>query len=213
MRNCVDDLKKIEAAVLKAESTTSGEIVPIIYNKCCNTSWVFPLVFLILLVIWQFIQENYFPINSWDGNLMVQVALPLLLISVLSLFLGNILIIQRFFISKRRREKNVEDRAELEFYRLVSSKTKNKIGILLFVSLMERYSVVLADESISSKLPPETWNEVLKLLNSKMNSKELAKGFVPAIEKCGELLASRFPRDPQDTNELANYPILRLDSD
>lgn len=213
MRNSVDDLKKIEAAVKKAESTTSGEIVPIIYNKCCNTSFVFPLVFLILFVIWRFFQENYFPINIWDGNLMVQVALPVLLISVFSFFLGKILIIQRFFISRRRREKEVEDRAELEFHRLVSLKTENKIGILLFVSLMERYSVVLADESVSKKLPPETWNEVLKLLNSQMSSKELAKGFVPAIEKCGELLTSHFPRDPQDKNELANYPILRLDSD
>jgi len=213
MRNYVDDLKKIEAAVKKAESTTSGEIVPIIYNKCSNTSFVFPLVFLILFVIWRFFQENYFPINSWDGNLMVQVALPVLLISIFSFFLGKILIIQRFFISRRRREKEVEDRAELEFHRLVSLKTQNKTGILLFVSLMERYSVVLADESISKKLPPETWNEVLKLLNSQMSSKELAKGFVPAIEKCGELLTSHFPRDPQDKNELANYPILRLDSD
>lgn len=76
---------------------------------------------------------------------------------------------------------------------------------------MERYSVVLADKAISEKLPPETWNDVLKILNSGMKSHQLAKGFVPAVEKCGELLAAHFPIKKDDMNELPNYPILRLD--
>jgi uncharacterized membrane protein len=44
-----------------------------------------------------------------------------------------------------------------------------------------------------------------------MSSKNLSKGFIPAIEKCGELLAAHFPRNTEDENELPNHPILRND--
>lgn len=207
----VGDMKKIEEAVRKAELGTSGEIVPIIYNKCSNTSFVFPFLFLVLFLSWHAIQDAYFPVNYWEGNLFLQLVVPPVVLAVLSFLLSRVSWVQRRFIPKKRREKVVQDRAELEFYRLGIPNTQGRTGILLFVSLMERYSVVLADKGISDKLPPETWKEVLEILNSKMSPSDLEKAFVPAIEKCGELLAQYFPRDPQDSNELANYPILRLD--
>lgn len=211
MKHNPDDLKKIEAAVKAAELKTSGEIVPIIYNKCSNTSFIFPLLFLVLFIGWHSVQDTYFPVNYWEGNLLLQVAFPPVLLGILAFILSRWQPVQRLFVLKSRREKVIQDRAELEFYRCGIPQTKDKTGVLLFVSLMERYSVVLADKAITEKLPPETWNEVLLLLNSQMSYRNLAKGFVPAIEKCGELLAAYFPRTSDDTDELANYPILRKD--
>ncbi|NDD04644.1 MAG: hypothetical protein EB078_07040, partial [Proteobacteria bacterium] len=203
--------KLIEEAVRKAELKTSGEIVPIVYNKCSNTSFVFPVLFLFLFLIWHTFQDWYFPVNYWEGNLILQLGLPPLVIGLLSFFISQFAVVQRLLVPKNRREKVIRDRAELEFYRCGIPQTQEKTGILLFVSLMERYSVVLADKAISEKLPSETWTEVLKILNSGMKSHQLAKGFVPAVEKCGELLAAHFPIKKEDTNELPNYPILRLD--
>lgn len=211
MKHNPDDLKLIEEAVRKAELKTSGEIVPIIYNKCSNTSFVFPVLFLFLFLTWHTFQDWYFPVNYWEGNLILQLGLPPLVIGLLSFFISQFAVVQRLLVPKNRREKVIRDRAELEFYRCGIPQTQEKTGILLFVSLMERYSVVLADKAISEKLPSETWTEVLKILNSGMKSHQLAKGFVPAVEKCGELLAAHFPIKKEDTNELPNYPILRLD--
>jgi len=211
MKQNMDDLKHIEEAVRKAELKTSGEIVPIVYNKCSNTSFVFPILFLFTFMVWHTFQDWYFPVNFWEGNLFLQLGLPPVVLGLISFFLSRWMAVQRLLVPKSRREKVVRDRAELEFYRCGISQTKDQTGILLFVSLMERYSVVLADKSISEKLPRETWNEVLTILNSGLKSHQLAKGFVPAIEKCGELLAAHFPIKKDDTNELSNYPILRLD--
>ncbi|MFM8268870.1 MAG: TPM domain-containing protein [Pseudomonadota bacterium] len=204
-------MKKIEEAVRKAELKTSGEIVPIIYDKCSNTSFVFPLLFLVLFFFWHSVQDSFFPVNYWEGNLFLQLGLPPILTGFIAYALSRSRFVQRLLVPRSRREKVIQDRAELEFYRCGISNTQGRTGILLFVSLMERYSVVLADKAINDKLPPETWKEVLEILNSQMNEKDLEKGFVPAIEKCGELLANHFPRDPKDTNELPNYPILRQD--
>lgn len=204
-------MTKIEEAVRKAELKTSGEIIPIIYDKCSNTSFIFPLLFLVLFFLWYFVQDSFFPINYWEGNLFFQIGLPPILTGWIAYALSRSRSVQRLFVPRSRRQKVIQDRAELEFYRCGIPSTQGRTGILLFVSLMERYSVVLADKAISEKLPPETWKEVLEILNSQMSTKDLAKGFVPAIEKCGEILAKHFPIEANDKNELPNYPILRRD--
>lgn len=206
-----ESLKKIEAAVELAESKTSGEIVPIIYDKCSNTSFVFPFTFLCLFLIWNTFQDWYFPVNFWEVNLFLQLGFPPLICGALSLFLSKSHRLQRLMIPRHRREKNTRERAELEFFRSGIPQTKGRTGVLIFVSLMERWSVVLADEAISQKLPAETWQEILVILNSQITAKDLALGLVPAIEKCGQLLSMHFPKDAQDINELPNFPIFRLD--
>lgn len=206
-----ESLKKIEDAVELSERKTSGEIVPIVYDKCSNTSFVFPFTFLCLFLVWHTFQDWYFPFNFWEGNLFLQLGRPPLLCGVLSLFLSRSHRLQRLLIPRHRREKNTRERAELEFYRSGIPQTKGRTGVLIFVSLMERWSVVLADEAISKKLPAETWQEILEVLNSQMTSKDLALGLLPAIEKCGHLLAIHFPNDAQDVNELPNFPIFRTD--
>jgi|688.fasta_scaffold91561_1 putative membrane protein len=211
MKHSNEDLKLITEAVRKAELKTSGEIVPIIYNKCSNTSFIFPLLFLLFFIAWHSIQDTYFPVNYWEGNVILQLGLPPIVLGLIAFALSRWQPVQRLLVKKSRREKVVQDRAELEFYRCGIPQTKDKTGILLFVSLMERYSVVLADKAITEKLPAETWSEVLQILNSRMSSKNLSKGFIPAIEKCGELLAAHFPRNTEDENELPNHPILRND--
>ncbi|MFM8312881.1 MAG: TPM domain-containing protein [Deltaproteobacteria bacterium] len=207
----LQDMRLIENAVQKAESKTSGEIVPVIYNKCTNTQLIFPLLFILLSLTWHVLQDQWFPINFWEGHLFTQIGLPLLVVGAISFFLSQAPWVQRLFISKRRREQFVRDRAELEFYRCGIPQTQDRTGILLFVSLLERYSVVLADKRIAEKLPKETWDEVLSILNSKITPQHFAQGFVPAIEKCGDILAAHLPKEASDTDELPNQPILRLD--
>ena len=203
------DLKNIEEAVMEAEKRTVGEVVPLIYDKCSHTQFVFPFLAILVSSILYALQGAFFPVNYWDANWFLQLLLPALFALLISLLASKLDVVQRVFLSKARREKAVKEKAELEFYRCGVSGTKEKTGVLIFVSLMERYSVVLADKAISEKLPPETWNEVLNTLNSKLSTKSLSKGFLPAIKKCGDILEAHFPRKPDNTDELPNYPILR----
>ncbi len=207
----LDDLKQIEEAVRKAESTTSGEIVPVIYDKCSNTFFVFPLLFLLFFILFHLIQELYFSVNYWEGNVLLQLGLVPLLAGATSIVLSLFPIVQRLLIPKFVREQRVREKAELEFYRTGVPNTEGKTGVLIFVSLMERFSVVLADKAISEKLPPSTWSEVLKLLNENMSARNIAGGFGPAIRKCGELLSAHFPKRDGDVNELSNQVIVRCD--
>src|SRR5690606_4248707 len=90
---------------------------------------------------------------------------PILLWPIVTLILTRILsssdMVKRLFLPKEDRLSQVEQRAEIAFYRNGLKKTDGSTGILLFVSLFEHQAVILGDQSISQKLPPETWAQIL----------------------------------------------------
>lgn len=105
--------------------------------------------------------------------------------------------------------KLVELRAELEFYRHYQNQTQNRTAILLFISLLERRAVVLADKAIAEKLPAETWSEVVHLMTSELKHKDLSTGFIRAIQKCSEILSHHFPNQKHNPNELCNQLVIK----
>ncbi len=117
--------------------------------------------------------------------------------------------LQRLLTSQSDQIFQAEERAQLEFFQHQVNQTKKATGILLFVSLMEKRVVVLGDQSISQKIKPETWQEVVKLILEGIKSEKMSKGFEAGIVKCGEILSTHFPIQKNDTNELSNELILK----
>jgi putative membrane protein len=73
---------------------------------------------------------------------------------------------------------------------------------LIFVSLAERYARIIADESISARVPQAQWQAAVDALVVHMRDGRIADGFVAAIELCGRELAQNFPRTAETRDEL-----------
>jgi putative membrane protein len=129
--------------------------------------------------------------------------------SVITAILYRLPLVQRILTNKLDREAQVSMRALNEFYQLGMTKTRDQTGILIYLSMMEHQVVVLADEGISSKLPPETWQGVVDLVLQGKKDKDLESGIIAAIARCGEILSSQFPIKDDDTNELSNHLIIK----
>jgi putative membrane protein len=71
---------------------------------------------------------------------------------------------------------------------------KDRSGILIFVSLAERYARIIADEKISARVPQSKWQAAIDALVSHMRDGRIADGFITAINACGNELAQHFPR-------------------
>ena len=117
--------------------------------------------------------------------------------------------VQRYLTNDQDESENVMRRAQLEFYQQKLQKTKDRTGILIFVSIMERQVVVLADKGISEQLPQATWDEVVQLIIQGKKSGNLADGMIAGIQKCGQLLTDKFPIQSHDQNEIGNQLILK----
>jgi putative membrane protein len=81
--------------------------------------------------------------------------------------------------------------------------TRERTGVLIFVSLAERMAEIIADEGIAAHAPPEVWDRAMAELAGGLGRGEAGAGFAAAVKLCGDVLAERFPADPTDNpNEL-----------
>lgn len=203
-----DGLEKIERAVQNAESLTSAEIVPMIVKSSITTGHVPVIAFCLLFILFMCsglsdIQAEYLTTSPFW--LLLDVAI----FSFCAIWLSKISFVKRQLTSCEDIAAQVNQRAELEFYEAELNSTRGNTGVLIFLSLVERRVVVLADKAISEKYDGSTWDGLVEVLLDGVKKKDLAEGFCGAIERCGEILSPHFPRSSDDRNELRDHLIIK----
>lgn len=102
------------------------------------------------------------------------------------------------------RKKDIRELAIREFHRLGMTNTRDRSGILFFLILNDREFYILPDVGISEKLPQSFWDELAKEAQNSFREKNFFEGILKVIKKCGDVLADKFPRKPDDVDELSN---------
>ncbi len=212
------EIELVSKAIADAEAKTSGELVAVIVRRSSVTGQLQGVIALILfLLMFAGIELNrslhlYF---SWHQEWWAAYGYGLAMISILlgTYWIAGLLalnpLIQRVLIPKADKNCQVDQRALAEFNLAKIQNTAKGTGILIFLSLMEKRAVVLADKGIAEKLPPETWHEIVALLLTGIRKGKPAQGLITAIDRCGNLLSQHFPLGPNDTNELSNQLIIK----
>lgn len=199
----------VEEAVARAELKTSAEIVPVVLLRSSTVGHVWPLLtltFLVLLVLspwWVSLGE------SWDSALAER-TMSVVFVGVLAFYGAKLKWVQAALTSSQDKNHQVDLRAETIFLEKIVSQggTQGNTGVLLVLSLMERRSVLLAEESVNHHFGPETWVEILDHLSANAKKDGLEKAFVKAIDELGDILAEKLPVQANDKNEVKNHLIL-----
>jgi putative membrane protein len=191
--------ERIRQAVIAAESKTSGEIVPMIVTSSARYTEIelFGVVtglFLGMLLGWLW----HDPWESYHLNLLPVIG------ATVGFLVTRIPAVKRRLASKSRMAEAVNDRCLAAFTEHGLHYTRNHTGILILVSLLEHRVEVLADRGINEKVPPGSWNEIVGILTAGLKSGRACEAFCKAVERCGEILATHFPRQADDRDELPN---------
>lgn len=88
------------------------------------------------------------------------------------------------------------------FERIGMTKTKDRNGVLLFLSVRDRQVAILGDRGINEKVPPKFWEQEIALIQESFSRGEFAEGVSKAVLQVGYKLKEYFPRDRTDANEL-----------
>ncbi|AHI05343.1 hypothetical protein BDW_04175 [Bdellovibrio bacteriovorus W] len=202
------DLEQIEKTIDRVEEQTHGEIVPVIVRKSSTVGHV-PLTLTLLLTLIVVMIE--FPYSDWLWVTPWVYLWPFLILALfgISHFLAKIPWIQKILVPEKDEVEQVQQRAHLEFYMNRVHRTEAGTGVLIFVSVMEKKAVVLADEGIAQKLPSATWDGVLEKLRKSLHDGQWGQGFVQAIEECGEHLKTHFPIENRSANQLKNHLVIK----
>lgn len=209
------DCSDLETFIAKAESKTSGEIVPVIATRSGNYDHASHIVgfftsLLVLCGIWFFCHDVNFDGGNWQTQHTLSISLVTILLLMFAGFIvGSWLasffpILKVLFITKREMQETVSHRAKEAFIHFRVGNTKEATGIVIYVSLYERMVHVQGDLIISEKLQPEDWQIICNMIVDGIYHNNFAEGMRNAIEKAGELLSQHFPIKPGDTNELPN---------
>jgi putative membrane protein len=213
-----EEISSLNQAVARAEQQTSGEIVCVVaarsddYPRAEDIAGIW-LGLLLVAVCWYIFSRP--PSGSW-GPALLEVDWKLLLAGLVVFLVGFILgailadrlpLLKKLFIGRRLMRERVEQAAARLFFQNRVSCTRQRTGILIYISLFERMVRVLGDVGIAEKLSDADWYRVRDLIISGMRSGKPADGMKKAIELCGQKLAAHFPRPAEDTNELPDQII------
>ncbi len=190
---------RIHQAVIDAETRTSGEIVPMMVSSSAR----YTEVELSTLIAGLFIGAlaGWLWDHPWGSPYFY---LWPVIGATAGFLLGRIPAVKRRLVSANRIAEAVDDQCLAEFTRNNLHYTREHTGILIFVSLLEHQVEVLADRGIAEKVAPGTWDEIVRILTAGLKSGKACDAFCKAIERCGEILATHFPRQDDDRDELPN---------
>jgi putative membrane protein len=157
------DLERINAAVHDAEQRTSGEIVPYVVEQCDDyefAEWrggaLLALLTAIVLMFLHSYTALWLPIDLAGKLLAVLIAF-----GAGMLLVKYIQSLKRILAGSAAMERRLHQRASEAFIAEEVFLTRDRTGILLFLSLLERRVLVLGDAGINQKVKQEEWQDVV----------------------------------------------------
>ncbi|HKU40233.1 MAG TPA: hypothetical protein VJR89_18865, partial [Polyangiales bacterium] len=103
-----------------------------------------------------------------------------------------------------RAELRVAQRARLEFLDNRVYDTRDRTGVLIFLSELEHQVVILGDAGIYERLKAEGFAAYVERVIAAIRAGRAADGVCEVIADLGKQLAQQFPPRADDQNELPN---------
>jgi putative membrane protein len=201
------DLALIREAVADAEVGTAGEIVPYVVpasDAYSGAVWKGGTLGALIgaLAGWAVHSAAGF----WGGALFFWMAVPPAAGAALGLLLAGLVPpIKRLLAGAEVLELRTRRRAALAFLDEEVFRTRDRTGILLFVSLFEHRVVVLGDSGINEKVAAGEWDGLVQRAAAGIRAGRPGEALAGAVRECGRLLAERGVEiRPADTDELPN---------
>jgi putative membrane protein len=192
------DKQRIADAIRAAEQKTSGEIFCVIARhsgsyRLVPVAWAAAVALFVPLPLIEFTEA------SVEAIYMIQLSAFI----AVSLILAHPKMRVRA-VPKLARLERAQRAAMRQFLAQGMQNTKDRTGVLIFVSVAERYAAIIADEGINAKVDQSVWDGAMADLITAIKEKRAADGLAAAVERCGAVLAEHFPAKPGDKNEIPN---------
>jgi putative membrane protein len=222
------ELSAIEAAVREAETRTTGEIYCVVSEEssaygetplayAAGVALLAPAILLLAGVhvsipdffsTWSAVQVGEAIEQAVRSALIGTIVLQGLLFVATALIVA-IPAVRRALTPRGLKRDRVRRRAAEQFLAKNLHLTRERTGVLIFVSLGERMAELMADEGIASQVDPKVWDRAMAALTEGLKRGEPAAGFAAAVGLCADVLAERFPPRPGDNpNELPDAVVV-----
>jgi putative membrane protein len=197
-----EDEARVSQAITQAERKTSGEIVVVVAARSDTYLHVPPLVgaLVSLVVPWVLI---YFTWLNVQSIYLAQLAI-FLIVTTLLLPLP----LRTALVPPYVKRQHAHRRAIEQFLAQNLHTTEGHTGVLIYVSVAEHHTEILADSAIDARVPQGTWKSIIDALTAAIAKGQPADALVAAIAAVGEHLGRHFPPQSRNPNELPDHLIV-----
>lgn len=198
---------RLEAAIAEAERGTCGELALVVVRACDPYDAV-PWRLAVALAAVALLAVAL----AWPEA----PATALLSAQGLALVAGHALAelpaVRRSLVSDALRETRVAERARRAFAEHGLARTPGRCGILLFVTLLERRVVVLADEGVHGRVAAAgeepVWQALVAGMEAGLREGRAAEALLATVQRCGALLAAHAPGPERPADPLPHTVVL-----
>ncbi len=222
------DLTAIEACVREAEARTTGEIYCVVTEESAHytevvIAWATVVALLgpallLLAGVHVTIPDLFSNWSASDVSLAIETAVrralegAIVVQGLLFVLTGTVVAIpavRRALTPKGLKRLRVQRRAAEQFIAKNLQATRERTGVMIFVSLGERMAELVADEGIAGHVDQHVWDKAMAALTAGLKDGKVEQGFVACIALCGQVLAEKFPAHPGDNpNELPDAVVV-----
>jgi putative membrane protein len=196
-----EDEKAVADEVARAERSTAGEIVVTLARASSDyarqrmaVSFVFTL--LGALALYEFVPHlSALWIVCGEAPLMA-----------LSFWVTGLSPVLRLVVRESARQEAVDARAKQLFIEQGVTETRQRSGVLLYLSEAEHRVELLADRGIHEHVGQEAWQKTVDVVVNEIRTGHPKEGIVRAVQAIGLSLGQHFPPAADDVNELADAP-------
>lgn len=220
-----EDHKRINAAIAKAETATSGEIFCVLTRQTSEYretpfAWaaaaalvapaaLIPMGFSAAWFDWApgfggWTAGHAASASATVASTLLAYAVTQAAVFLVAAFIVALPPIRRALTPRSIKRARAHQTAMEQFLSKGLHLTSGRTGVLIFASLNDRQAEVIADEGIYKKVKPEVWDQAIERLTEGLGRGAPADGFVGAIELCGAVLAQHFPPGAANPNELTD---------
>ncbi len=195
----------VESAVTDVESRTDAEVIVVAAPRSgryldvavlfgCGVAWL--LLLAVLFSPWAF-RPAFIPLElpvvgaaaAWLANRS-----PALL---------------RLLTRRARRQRQVREAADAAFHQELVHGTRNRTGLLIYVSALEDRVLVLTDVGLDARVPRAEWNSLAWGPGSNPHRPHDLDHFLAGLKSAGDILARHVPALDDNPDEIANAPRIR----
>jgi putative membrane protein len=210
------DHKRVTEAVLRAESKTAAEIIPVVatdsgrYDRAEDMFGLW-LGLAALCAAWSWAQG--IELSEW-GVPTLKLGLPWVVGIIIggwlvgSVIAHHVSALRRLFTPRSEQRAEVERTAREVFFDRRVHHTQGSSGLLIYISLLEHMAVVLADEQVQEKLGQQRLDALCNELVARLHKGERTEALCHTIDQAGLALAEVLPRVNADRNELSDALVV-----
>jgi putative membrane protein len=184
-----DERRKIDTAISAVEQSTSGDL-EVMVTRASDRYSLYPVLWagfgaLALAGIAALLRPGL----NGRSVIIIQVLVLIVLTA-----LCDWMPIRLWLVPTHVKHAHARQLAHREFHAHFADDKATRECILFFVSLGEHYVEIIADHETHARVPSNVWNKMIGDFTAAVAADRVADGLLGAIESCGAILKTHYPR-------------------